>query len=120
MDKYEIESLFIEISTKNDILFLCSELKKESEIKKELKTILKKIFLLNGFKISDKTINKYFTNYINFITFNLKDNTIKSNKNLKYYIENELLLTIENSEYLFKRFFNNNYNKIENFLFIEI
>ena len=65
------------------------------DIKKQLKDILKKIFLLNGFKVSESTINKYFNTYINFVSNNLKDNTIKSSNDLKYYIENEMLLTIE-------------------------
>lgn len=113
-------TLFKNINVEIDSIYLLSNVLKENQIKRNLKEILKNIFLLNNFRISEKTINKYFSNYINFITYNLIDNTIKSNKDLKYYIEHELLLTIENTEYLFNRFFNNEYNKIENFLFIEI
>ena len=120
MDKYLFESLLTEINIKSEILFLCSEFKKENKIKSELKEILIKIFNLNGFKISEKTINKYFSNSIDFITYNLKDNVIKSSKDLKYYIQSELVLNIENNEFLFRKYFNNQYKEIKEFLFIEI
>ena len=113
-------SLFVEIRTKSDLLFLFSNLKSENQLKKDLKDILKGIFLLNGFSLSEKSINKYFENYINFIVQNLKDNIIKSSNDLKYYLENELELTIENEQYLFYRFFNNEYKTIENFLFVNV
>ena len=89
-------------------------------MKKELTDILKNIFLLNGFKVSERTLKQYFDILINGITENLKDKTIKSSNDLKFYIENELLLFIENNDYLRKTFFNNEYKEIENFLFVEI
>ena len=119
-ENYYIESLFVEIRVKNDLIFLFSDLYNEKQIIKELKDILRKIFLLNGFKVSETTINKYFNDYLNFICNNLKDNTIKNSETLKFYIENELMLLIENNDYLRKQFFNNEYKQIKNFLFVEI
>ena len=119
-EKYYIESLFVEIRVKNDILFGFSDLYNEKQFKKQLKEILKKIFLLNGFRVSETLINKYFSEFSEFIYNNVSDKVIKSSNDLKFYIENELTLIIENNEYLFKRFFRNEFKEIKNFLFVEI
>ena len=119
-EKYIKESLLVEVHTKTDLLYLFSDLQGVQSIEKELKEILIKVFALNDFHISEKTINKYFKVSLNWIANNLKDNTIKTSKELKYYIEDEILKIIENEEYLKKTFFNNEYKEIKNFLFVEI
>ena len=119
-EKYIKESLIVEVHTKTDLLYLFSDLQGVQSIEKELKEILIKVFALNGFHISEKTINKYFKVSLNWIANNLKDNTIKTSKELKYYIEDEILKIVENEEYLKKTFFNNEYKEIKNFLFVEI
>ena len=119
-EKYIKESLIVELHTKTDLLYLFSDLQGIQSIEKELKEILIKIFALNGFHISEKTINKYFKVSLKWIANSLKDNTIKTSKQLKFYIEDEILKIIENEEYLRQTFFNNEYKTIKHFLFIEI
>jgi len=115
---YNKESEFIEISVSNDILFMCSDLYNFEQIKKQLTKIFIKIFKFNDFVTNEQFINKYFEHSLNMISENLNDNTIKSNKDLKYYIQNEIYLTISNNEFLFNKFFNNQYLNVQNFLFV--
>ena len=108
-----------DLLVENDVVYLMSKLD-EKFVRNLIKKHLKNIFLFNGQEVSEKLIDKYFSNFINFIYNNLNDNVIKSNKDLAFYIHNELQFTIENDEYLFKRFFKNKYFEIKLYKFVSI
>ena len=105
----------------NEYDYIIKNIHNENIIKTHLFKRLNYFFRKNYINISLSLIKSYFMDYVEFIINNIKDNVINNNNDLTFYIINELNLTINNTDYLKKIIFNNQYKKFNsNYRIIEI
>ena len=82
------------------------ECENENDIKKMIVKDIQKILRDNDFICCYSMVGYYFNNVVEFVYRNLLDNIIKSEKDYKYYLVNEIDLSVRNIKKVRSEFYN--------------